>query len=559
MVGPVLAVELLRGSRRGRQHVVRWAYAGLLLAEFGVFSLLYLDRSVRINPWAPPGWVGNPSPVSALASSFLALLVVQQFLLLVLALPAFTAGAVTEEKARGTLQDLLTTELTPWGIVAGKLLGQFVRVVDLSLPGWLLLAVIAALGGLEPAQLLALAGGLLAPLPALGAAGLLASVWCRRTTNAALAVYGAAALGGALFWGLGRLTAPSGPLYFVRLVSDNPGPAPLLRELLAGWLAWGGLTVPLLALAAWRLRPAYRRQLAGGARRAGWVGSRPPVGDHPVRWKEQYVERVLDLPGLRLVPRWLGVGAVFVLTLVWPLAIVRTYLPPGRVFALQGLVVLFLFSLAAGARASGAVCGERERQTWEALLLTPLTPKQLLRSKLWGALNLFRPYLLAYLVPAVALAAVAGGGALVWTAALWVLTVVFMYYMAACGIACSVRATSSWKSWLSTLLVSYRGLLSYFLLVGLPAGVLVGAIFWVAVAAVVQGLGGGPRYVVAVMVWVTGFLLVLPCLITAVLLFARAEQLLVEAEKQLGQTERIPQRRGVPPAAVRKAGALPPV
>jgi ABC-type transport system involved in multi-copper enzyme maturation permease subunit len=555
MVGPVLSLELLRGSRRGRQHLFRWVYGGWLLVQFGIFALLYLTRSLGEDLPAAQGWVGNPSPLSALTGSFLGLLAVQQFLLLVLALPPFTAGAVTEEKARGTLQHLLTTELTPWEVVSGKLLGQLVRVLDLSLPGWLLLGFVAGLGGLEPAQLLALVGGLLAPLPALGAAGLLASVYCRRTTNAALAAYATAVAAGGVFWALGRLTAPSGPLYFLRLVSDNPGPAPVLLDLVACWLAWGGLAVPLLALAAWRLRPAYRRQLAASPRRRGpWAGRRPPVGDHPVRWKEQYVERVLDLPGLRLVPRWLGVAAVFVLTSTCSGAILETHSPPRyswdggeKAFALQGLVVAFAFSLAAGARASGAVCGERERQTWEALLLTPLTTKQLLRSKLWGTLNVFRPYLLAYAVPAIALSLLAGAWAVFWAVTLWALTWVLMYYMAACGIACSVRATSSWKSWLSTLLTGYRTLLVQFGFIGLPCGLLGGSLLWGLL------LEFRPRSiwwyfrVSALFPW---SMLWLAGLITGVLLFARAEQMLVEAEKQLAQVDRVRQRLRVrPPAA----------
>jgi ABC-type transport system involved in multi-copper enzyme maturation permease subunit len=552
MVGPVLSLELLRGSRRGRQHVFRWVYGGWLLAQFSVFALLYLTRSFGDDVLSPRGWVGNPSPLSSLTGTFLALLAVQQFLLLALAVPALTAGAVTEEKARGSLQDLLTTELSPWGIVAGKLLGRLIRVLDLSLPGWLLLGVVAAVGGLEPPQLLALVGGMLAPLPALGAAGLLASVWCRRTTNAAVAVYGLAAAVGGLFWAVGGLTAPSGPLYFLRLVSDNPGPAPLLRELLVGWLAWGGLALPLLALAAWRLRPAYRRQLVGEARGGAAAGRRPPIDDHPVRWKEQYIERVLDVPGLRRVPRGLGVTAVLGLSLICSLAVERLSHggAAGTAFALQGLAVMALAGLAAGARASGAVCGERERQTWDALLLTPLTAKQLLRGKLWGTVNVFRPYLLAYTVPAVAVALFAGPWALLWAVTFWALTWVMMYYMAACGIACSVRAASSWKSWLSTLLTGYRGLLTNFGLIGGPCGLVGGSVVWWLLLEfrprsiwwyfTVSGLYPG------VVVWVA-------CLVTGVLLFAGSEQFMVEAEQQLAQTDRIRQRLRVRPPAVTPA------
>src|SRR5262249_18294718 len=77
MVGPAFSLELLRGSRRGRQHVFRWVYGGWLLAQFSVFALLYLTRSFGEGVLTPRGWVGNPSPLSALTGWFLALLAVQ--------------------------------------------------------------------------------------------------------------------------------------------------------------------------------------------------------------------------------------------------------------------------------------------------------------------------------------------------------------------------------------------------------------------------------------------------------------------------------------------------
>ena len=41
-------------------------------------------------------------------------------------------------------------------------------------------------------------------------------------------------------------------------------------------------------------------------------------------------------------------------------------------FFLLGRCVLVVASLVIGIRCSGAISGEREKQTWEALLLTPL-------------------------------------------------------------------------------------------------------------------------------------------------------------------------------------------
>jgi hypothetical protein len=133
--------------------------------------------------------------------------------------------------------------------------------------------------------------------------------------------------------------------------------------------------------------------------------------------------------------------------------------PAGRGFFWQGVVVMLVASLVVGVRCSGAVSGERERQTWEALLLTPLETRELIRGKLWGIIGASYPYLLAYAVPAVLLSLLGDVGAdvgavawtLIWLGVTWLAT----YYMGAAGLWCSTRSRSSWRSLLGTLGFGY--------------------------------------------------------------------------------------------------------
>ena len=71
-----------------------------------------------------------------------------------------------------------------------------------------------------------------------------------------------------------------------------------------------GLGLALFALAAWRLRPAYRAQVGG--LRARWPGqlarvlglrggSRPPCGDDPIAWKERSLPELAWLARLALL------------------------------------------------------------------------------------------------------------------------------------------------------------------------------------------------------------------------------------------------------------------
>src|SRR5205823_5409629 len=55
------------------------------------------------------------------ARHYISTLLYQQFILIVLLIPALAAGALGREKECGTLLPLLTTDLTPLEIVSGKL------------------------------------------------------------------------------------------------------------------------------------------------------------------------------------------------------------------------------------------------------------------------------------------------------------------------------------------------------------------------------------------------------------------------------------------------------
>jgi ABC-type transport system involved in multi-copper enzyme maturation permease subunit len=533
MVGPVFVLELIRSSRRGGQHRFRWAYAGWLLLQFGIFAYVLFVTYI-FQPLFHPATRWRPSPADAgnLASTFLTVFVVQQFLVFLLAGPAFAAGTITEEKMRRTLEHLLTTGLSAWEIVAGKLLASVVRVFDLSLPGWLMLAFLAGVCGLDPLLLLALVGGTLAPLLALAAAGILASVWCRHTTSAVFTAYLLAAAGFGLLCTLGLFVPPLHPVRVASLLVGQGNPGDLLQGLLASSAGWGCLALAWLILAALRLRPAYLRQIGAPERpRRVWAPRpKPPVSDQPVRWRACYRAQY----GHRPVLRWGGfvcIGAVFLM--LSTLSLLAAWNGGGGWFAPVSLLMVFVCSLATAIDTSAAITKERERQTWEALLLTPLDAKQLIRAKVWGILDAGRSFLLAFVLPPLVLSLAAGPLAIAWVVVGFVMTWVMMYYFGACGVRCSVKATTSWKSLVATFGIGYRDLFIRFLVFGLPVGSIVGA--FASAAFVAWGWQG-----LAVAGWVLSITCWSILLMTGVMIFARTEQLFQEAERWLAQNERIP-------------------
>jgi ABC-type transport system involved in multi-copper enzyme maturation permease subunit len=486
MIGPLFYQEMLLGSRRTREHIFRWVYAGWLIVLIFYFALIgFFTKAPFFN---------FQTYTPEVCHSFVEFFLVQHFILLLIVTPAFVLGGISDEKTRGTLQYLLTTELGSVHIIVGKLLGRIYEVLLLALAGIPVFCMLGAFGGVEPILLVATILVTVFVVVGVASATFLASVWAKKTIDAILVLY---FVGTIVFGGVVVLDSFgwAGPLvYLLPSYILEPALAPAdsaaIREvgqrLILGLFAWGTLTTFCVALASWRLRPAYIRQLEneGRQRKARfWIAERKPVSEEPVLWKERHVEGLAPVRALRTIPRWLGISLIFGATVLSSGLILYFHIKPGysltriaemlvrlefldvagaiqpayEAFQIQGVVAMLFFSLLVGIRCSGAVTGERERMTWEALLLTPLTSQQLIRGKLWGILTVSYVYLLAYAIPVIPLSLLGGVSSLIWILIPLGVSILAMYYIGAAGLWSSVRAKGSWRSLLLTLLFGYVG------------------------------------------------------------------------------------------------------
>jgi ABC-type transport system involved in multi-copper enzyme maturation permease subunit len=493
MWGAVFYLEFLRGGRRLRHHFFRWLYGGWLLLMLLVGSA----GAGRFVPCCLPGMCLLPTESFATAAE---MLIAQQFLLALFAVPPLAAGAITEEKALGTLAELLMSGLTPWRIVAGKFLARTAQVATLSLAG---VPLLCWFGGLDVVALAAVLAAEAGVLCCLAAVSILASVWVRTTSSALLGAY---TVSGLLFAAVRYLGGPFtylDPFYLVEPVLEDRRPEALGARVLVSGALWAGLTLGCLALAAWRLRPAYLRQyldkgVPKTVRRAWW---RPRIGDDPLRWKERYVEALSPLPLLRLLPRWAGVAAAAVAGVAISATTLARYLPadvapeslgaaasrgdfatvadalrrvqdPELGFLVQGLLSLLFLAVVVNLRAAGGISGEREKGTWDALLLAGMKARDMVRGKVLGVLDSTLPYLIAYGVPAVLFAAAGGVLSVLATLGPMALAWPLMYLSAAIALERSTRYASAWKSTADSLVVTT--LLLFGLVYG-TAGLLSGA------------------------------------------------------------------------------------
>jgi ABC-type transport system involved in multi-copper enzyme maturation permease subunit len=507
MVGPVLNQEMLLGGRRNRLHVLRWLYAGLLIVELlGLYGYFYSEEWARAaNAMRMSGTYNEISAPEVVGERFAVLFVRQQMIILLLITPAFVAGAITDEKRSGTLQYLALTDLESRHIILGKLIARLAQVALVMLAGLPLFALMAGFGGIPPVSMLFSLLVLLMPMFGLSAATLLTSVYCKQTRDAVLALYVVFVVVGLVVYLVGGWLMYLDPIHVLSPAWGPPGSLDLNeagRRLAIAAAVWGGVGSLCVVAAAARLRPVYIRELQSlrPEQTAWYHAGRDAVSDEPVHWRESQVEGLAPNAALRRVPQWLAITLIASATTLSSLGVlwwaldrkatvadvvratmelnvrkVATLLPgAAEGFWIQGIVVTLLASLVVGIRCSGSIATEREKATWEAVLLTPMTAKQIVRGKLWGVMGASVWYLLAYAAPALSLSAFGGPLALFYTVMWFGVTVLAMYFIGAAGLWCSVKARDSWRSLLHTMGLGYLGGLVLYLVLTPAFAILAG-------------------------------------------------------------------------------------
>lgn len=455
MFGPIFSLELTRERRGGLTwRLLPWAYAGLL----GFQVLVAWHDATTVNYFRGVLRMGPAEIIPSKMHQF----VVQHFLVLFLLTPALTATAFGEEKAKGTLAHLFTTQLTSVEIVGGKLAARSLRVAGMVLPSLPILFVVGGYSGLPLQFFVALVLVSLLVILGLGAVGLLCAVESKHTSGALLATY---ALVGLAMFALQFVTLPAlDPLETLAPAWGRAAPRAAARSLSAAALAWLVVAGVCFALAVWRLRPDGLRQMQGdGPRREAATPNRPPVGDDPFRWRGYHVEGLAPLPLFQGINRARGVLTVGVIATG-----VSTYTAFQSVnywsryqhadpwfFLLQGLFFLIAATLIVTVRSAGAITGEREKDTWDSLRLTPLDGRTFLTGKLRGIFDSVRPYFVAYALPAALLSFTGGWLGVVVTMTSLLTVWPFMYFAAGCSLRASVRGPSTWRSLLAALWIVY--------------------------------------------------------------------------------------------------------
>ncbi len=177
MINPILATSARQRMRSLRTPLIVTLYSLLLLAAVYFFCF----RGIGASTFT----IGQ---MRQTLDGYIYLLLLQ-FLLLVLVSPAMTAGSISGERERQTLDLLRVTNINAMEIIIGKLLENFgflclLIISSLPMMGLLLLAGTVSLVQLMTSMLFLLLVALAA-----SCVGLFASVLFRRTVTATVAAY----------------------------------------------------------------------------------------------------------------------------------------------------------------------------------------------------------------------------------------------------------------------------------------------------------------------------------------------------------------------------------
>jgi ABC-type transport system involved in multi-copper enzyme maturation permease subunit len=184
-----VGVKELRGRMRGRRAFVVLTIYLLLLGGFAWMVELIMERTYAT------GFGSGTYATAAIGQGIFAALLMLETLQVAFLAPSATAGAISLEREKQTLELLVVTPISSLAIVIGKLLSALVYVWLLIAASIPLTAVVFLYGGVAPEDVLRGYLVLVVTALGLGAFGLFCSSLVKRTQAAtAITIFGVLAM-----------------------------------------------------------------------------------------------------------------------------------------------------------------------------------------------------------------------------------------------------------------------------------------------------------------------------------------------------------------------------
>jgi ABC-2 type transport system permease protein len=183
---PSLAINPVM-ARESRVRMRGWRAPALISLYVGLLGL-----AVTLILLVAGSDAGSTTFAPEMGSTIYSVLVVVQFILLMFSAPGLTAGAISGEREKQTLDLLLLTRMTPLQVVTGKLgaaVSFSLLLMVASLPVY---SILFLLGGVALSRLAMTVAVYVVTVLLLGAIGVYYSALFKRTQAAVVAAYGTA-------------------------------------------------------------------------------------------------------------------------------------------------------------------------------------------------------------------------------------------------------------------------------------------------------------------------------------------------------------------------------
>jgi len=426
LTGPIFDKELRVSSRRRRNYFLRFAY--ILLLSIFILSIWYSTLGIRSSGSA----VYQISRLSSAGKQAISTIVWFQFIAAQLIAIVMLSSSVSDEIHTGTLSVLMTTPISSFQIVTGKLLSkllQLMLLLAISLP---LLAIIRVFGGVPWDYVVSSVCITLTATLVAGALSLLLSMTYRHAYTVILVTVMVYMVFFGALPGLFNMLAVKGMFIFDRqmtqslLALTNPfvafaaSNAKFIQSGIPSFFSWPlhcllmlAVTAVLIVVAVWRVRKAslvstfssttklwpagvLERMLTRIFYKAGSQSpdsSIIPVTGPPIIWKEMRKGFIGRSKGEAVIFLLL-IGAFLIAAVLLLLSNpMNSFLPQYFMYAcyLVALVRMAVFS-------AGSITAEKEARTWPVLLATPLEDKDIVRGKAIAAFRRNVPLLLMYFI-----------------------------------------------------------------------------------------------------------------------------------------------------------------
>src|SRR5581483_7347292 len=180
----LVVCEAMRVARRGQITLARCLYLGLILVLLCLFFAVCFGQQEAASLDSLLAGQARASRVAEFAALFTCVFLgVQHFLVLALT-PVYAGSSIAAEREAGTLENLLTTDLTPREIVISRVVAVIARLLLLLLTGLPLLALLLLFGGVPADVIGAACAATVLNLLSVAALGVAVSAFCARSRPA---------------------------------------------------------------------------------------------------------------------------------------------------------------------------------------------------------------------------------------------------------------------------------------------------------------------------------------------------------------------------------------